>query len=572
MRGRVAALSFALAGLLLLAVPALASARFAYVTGDVDASDPFVTPVDLATNTAGSEIHLPGGGESGAGWLAITPDGKTAYVADSNTDQVVPIDLATNTAGTPIDVGAGPFAVAITPDGTRAYVTNQFDGSVTPIDLTTNTALTPIPVGSFPQGIAITPDGTRAYVANLGGGGSVSVIDLGSGTVIATLTGLTSVVGVAVTPDGSTVYASEGGGDTVPIPVATNVPGTAIAGGAGNAIAITPDGTRAFTADDSGGSSVPIDLAAASAGTPIPVGDFPQDIAIAPDGSKAYVTTPVFQAVDGVLVPVDLTTNVAASGIDVGEEPNGVAIVPNQGPHAAFSFSPNKQKVKKAVAFDGSGSTDSDGSVARYDWDFGDGTQAANGGSTPKHSYSKAGTYQVTLTTTDNEGCSLVIVFTGQTAYCNGSSAARVTHPVTVVKPKKKHHVPPCRPIRAGGSTFVPKIRPGPTVPGVRVKVFTGVLSQLNVRAALIWFKHGRQRGAHLRSLSVRVHRWRRVRFPIPRSLRGRFPIGSKVRVRLRIETHPVGAAARCVKVTHRTLHVRVVKVFPDAVQRGRLP
>ncbi|UQX89374.1 PKD domain-containing protein [Jatrophihabitans telluris] len=52
--------------------------------------------------------------------------------------------------------------------------------------------------------------------------------------------------------------------------------------------------------------------------------------------------------------------------------------------------------------FDGSASSDSDGSISSYAWDFGDSTTAA--GPTPAHSYSAAGTYTVTLTVTDNLG------------------------------------------------------------------------------------------------------------------------------------------------------------------------
>ena len=43
-------------------------------------------------------------------------------------------------AGSEILVGSTPFAVAITPDGKTAYVTNRGSNSVTPIDTETNTA------------------------------------------------------------------------------------------------------------------------------------------------------------------------------------------------------------------------------------------------------------------------------------------------------------------------------------------------------------------------------------------------------------------------------------------------
>ena len=58
--------------------------------------------------------------------IAITPDGKTAYVVDGadhpGWGTVTPIATATNTAGKPIRVGAVPQAIAMTPDGKTAYV------------------------------------------------------------------------------------------------------------------------------------------------------------------------------------------------------------------------------------------------------------------------------------------------------------------------------------------------------------------------------------------------------------------------------------------------------------------
>jgi beta propeller repeat protein len=52
--------------------------------------------------------------------------------------------------------------------------------------------------------------------------------------------------------------------------------------------------------------------------------------------------------------------------------------------------------------FDGSLSNDSDGIIMGYSWDFGDGTIAE--GVRMSHTYATAGSYQVTLTVTDDEG------------------------------------------------------------------------------------------------------------------------------------------------------------------------
>ena len=136
-RGRIVRVAVVLASAVTLAAPGAAQARTAYVTNSGSDS---VTPIDLATGTAGTPILV---GDNPAG-VAITPDGATAYVTNRGSDNVTPIDLATGTAGTPITVGDNPAGVAITPDGATAYVTNRGSDNVTPIDLATGTAGTPI--------------------------------------------------------------------------------------------------------------------------------------------------------------------------------------------------------------------------------------------------------------------------------------------------------------------------------------------------------------------------------------------------------------------------------------------
>lgn len=59
----------------------------------------------------------------------------------------------------------------------------------------------------------------------------------------------------------------------------------------------------------------------------------------------------------------------------------------------------------KTVAVDGSTSSDADGTISSYSWNWGDNT-AASAGITTSHSYTAAGTFQVTLTVVDNAGAS----------------------------------------------------------------------------------------------------------------------------------------------------------------------
>jgi len=70
-------------------------------------------------------------------------------------------------------------------------------------------------------------------------------------------------------------------------------------------------------------------------------------------------------------------------------------------PTASFTASPNPAIVGATVTFDGSGSSDPDGTIASYAWDFGDST-GGNGAVTP-HTYLSFGTFNVSLTVTDNE-------------------------------------------------------------------------------------------------------------------------------------------------------------------------
>ena len=77
--------------------------------------------------------------------------------------------------------------MAITPDGKRAYVTNYGDGTVSVITTATGAVSAPITVGNDPAGVAITPDGKRAYVTNRGDG-TVSVITTATGAVSAPIT------------------------------------------------------------------------------------------------------------------------------------------------------------------------------------------------------------------------------------------------------------------------------------------------------------------------------------------------------------------------------------------------
>jgi PKD repeat protein len=71
-------------------------------------------------------------------------------------------------------------------------------------------------------------------------------------------------------------------------------------------------------------------------------------------------------------------------------------------PVASFTVTPSSGAPPLAVAFNAAGSSDADGTIARYAWTFGDAVSAT--GITANHTYTTVGTYTVTLTVTDNSG------------------------------------------------------------------------------------------------------------------------------------------------------------------------
>jgi PKD repeat protein len=75
---------------------------------------------------------------------------------------------------------------------------------------------------------------------------------------------------------------------------------------------------------------------------------------------------------------------------------------PDQPPVARFMISPTNPKVGDAVSFDASSSSDPDGKIVNYAWDFGDGNKQSVTAAVVQHAYTGAGNFTVTLTVTDD--------------------------------------------------------------------------------------------------------------------------------------------------------------------------
>jgi YVTN family beta-propeller protein len=389
-----------------------------------------VSLINTATNKRVGE-PVPTGGEPTS--IAITPDGKYAYVTDSEDESVSVIETGLrHNVATIEEIGKEPFGIAITPDGKYAYVTARGSDEVAVISTATKKVVGSIPVGAQPTGIAISPTGKFAYVANYVDN-DVEVINtetmtLAPGEPIKVGEG---PMGIEFTPGGTAYVVDEVGKEVSAIDTITKkVTGIPLSPKSGEpaGIGIAPDGTEAYVVGPGPGLISVINTGTNKVTGEIEIAGEPQEVAFVANGKTVYVTEAKSPQVQNINVE---TGKVSGSPIALpGEFPTGIALTPDQSPVAAFT--PPSATAGIPAPFDGSASTDADGSIASYNWTFEDGRNAS--GVTALHTFLTAGTFNAKLTVVDDEGCGEAMVFTGRTAYCSGG-ASSVSHPVTVEAP-----------------------------------------------------------------------------------------------------------------------------------------
>ncbi|MEK2475788.1 IPT/TIG domain-containing protein [Streptomyces noursei] len=93
-------------------------------------------------------------------------------------------------------------------------------------------------------------------------------------------------------------------------------------------VAVSPDGAHAYVTNDADSTVSVIDTAANTVTALIPVGRFPNPVAFSPDGAHAYVGRFVSPGIGGVDV-IDTSTNTVTATVQVGNQPFGIAVTPD---------------------------------------------------------------------------------------------------------------------------------------------------------------------------------------------------------------------------------------------------
>ncbi len=150
----------------------------------IDLADPDKPMVSakIKTGTLVGELveDIPAVGGSSPNSLVATSD--YVFVSNGNNDNISVIDIKKDTIITHIYLkphdavkqfrGVIPFGLAVSPDQKRLYVAESGINAIGIIDIPTLNVIGHIPVGWFPSKLAVSPDGKKLFVANAKGFGS----------------------------------------------------------------------------------------------------------------------------------------------------------------------------------------------------------------------------------------------------------------------------------------------------------------------------------------------------------------------------------------------------------------
>ncbi|MEU2441200.1 beta-propeller fold lactonase family protein [Streptomyces rubradiris] len=398
--------------------------------------------------------------------IVVTPDGKKAYVGSLSKKTIKGYSIGSDGSLTPIagavaQYDAAVIGLAFSPDGKKLFATvgGQDSGTIRALSVSSSGTLTPLGAPltiagkSFLSQPVVTPDGRYVFASSfsantvtayaIGSGGLTQVgqpVDAGKGPAIP-----------GITPDGRFLYLTNEQGNTVTgFAVEEDgslspTPGSPYpTGNLPHGIAVTPDSKRLYFPEAGSGKVDGFQIADDGELTPLanvpvaaPANTMPGLVLLSPDAKRLFLvdvlTTNLTSKVhsynvagDGGLAPTGLPS--VDSGALFSDGPNTV-MTPDQGPAAKVStvYSSGLTGV-----FTASGSTDPDGSVSEYRWNFGDGTTTTTTTPEVTHTFAQGGTRTVGVTVVDDEGCADTPVFTGQVVTCNGGPKANATTQVTL--------------------------------------------------------------------------------------------------------------------------------------------
>jgi 6-phosphogluconolactonase (cycloisomerase 2 family) len=386
---------------------------------------------------------------------SITPDGKQLYVPAYDDDEIHAFSIAggapTEIAGSPFAAGTNPNAAIASPSGSALWSANYIGGTIGGFAIDGTGALTPAAGSPFTDGgnpttVAVSPRNSFLYTPNLSGQ-TIGGYLIGAGGVLTPLSGFPLAdanypIDAEFNVSGDTLFVLNYNLTIASFSVnqqtgaLTEIAGSpiTIAGTNPAALAASPDGKFLFAGD---GDQTLQSFAIGANGSLAPAGNFDGhgmifDLAVSPNSRFLYSNDYTHGTIHGFSIGADGGLSELASS-PYGDQSGPIfslAIAPDQGPVAAFN---SNITYVSTLNVDAGASSDPDGSVAKYQWNFGDGSPVVSTTSPQfAHTFNRGGSFVVSLLVTDNENCADEQIGTGQTIACNGTAAARSAQTVTI--------------------------------------------------------------------------------------------------------------------------------------------
>lgn len=259
--------------------------------------------------------------------LALSPDHKRLFATNMHEGTLAVVDTATDEVIATIPTGKGASAVALTPDGKQAWVVNGGEEYLTIIDVLSLGIKGRMSLGQMigHGQIRFSPDGTRAYVTSPISG-TLSVIDVAMRKIFAVVEVGKGPTFIQVTSDGKRIWGTDTGGDEIYALDGTNsrLLGKLTVGRGpnrltlvGDALFVTVGGTNEVVAVGDVDGQVTVKER-------IPVGGRPRGIKVSADGKRLYVTS---ERTNNLHV-IDIAARRVIGTVPVGRRPVAVVSVP----------------------------------------------------------------------------------------------------------------------------------------------------------------------------------------------------------------------------------------------------
>jgi YVTN family beta-propeller protein len=281
------------------------------------------------------ELAEPGMGSHG---IAITPDERFVYAADMKTGDVFKIDTESLATVATIPTETDGHGIDITPDGRWVFVSGSERVAV--IETATDEVAKTLSTES-PSHITASPDSRFVYLTNLLTH-QVSVIDVAKREIVSAVTvgpagwavGTFDAPGgwgpneVAVSPDGSRVYSADYDSGTittidVTTPAEPSVVAVTEVGGTPHGVVCSPDGGELWIANRSTHEVAIFDTKSRKVVSRIDLGDYEANhVAFSADGETVYVTATSDDTPKDRLLRIDATARTVLGHVEVGDAPH----------------------------------------------------------------------------------------------------------------------------------------------------------------------------------------------------------------------------------------------------------